>query len=347
LQQHDNEGSVAYKIRRANGMSRLQLMEQALRDGERLTVGLDAAEDGRTVAIEVLLDAKPNSEFADFLQAIGGRQTKFQPILQEHQPLSFSLSWMLDERQKEAATGILEAMRDDLIEHGGVEHEPVWTRYFGPFLSTVEEGHLDACLQVNAVADDEFVIIGAMDLLGGESWGLALREMLQIASQRPDVRADIELDAFAYQNAIMHRITPDISLVDENATRMLGGVPDIYLGSSSRTAWIGIGRDGLLPQLEITMDILAEGPTQIVGQTSTPPIQAIIRTNQWLNLSRNSEKKRGRLLIAEDAFEEDDDALHIELRPTNTGLRLRLKFEEGFVRFVAMFIASQFDKTQL
>jgi hypothetical protein len=75
------------------------------------------------------------------------------------------------------------------------------------------------------------------------------------------------------------------------------------------------------------------------------PFQAVIRVSPWLQLPPEEDDSAvERREFAEQAFTKDSDALRIDLRPTENGVRFRIQMDEGFIRLIGLGVARQIDQ---
>jgi hypothetical protein len=99
--------------------------------------------------------------------------------------------------------------------------------------------------------------------------------------------------------------------------------------------------------LRDTMDrILTSGPAP--GGHSDPFV-LIVRRAAWQSLEPNPDRRFEvtRHELANEAFQSNNDALKIYTRPMENGIRSRIEFEEGFIKYFALFLARQYDQSQL
>jgi hypothetical protein len=75
----------------------------------------------------------------------------------------------------------------------------------------------------------------------------------------------------------------------------------------------------------------------------------IVRRAAWQSLEPNPEQgfQVARHELANQAFQSNNDALKIYTRPMENGIRSRIEFEEGFIKYFALFLARQYDQSRL
>ena len=181
LQRRDEEPEPAYLVRRSNGLSALEFIEQLVLQGEDLTIGWNAEPEKHSGYFEGTLNASPDSEFAKYLSEVAAKPSMFTPLREEDRPLTVNVSWVMNKRERTATTGLLQAVKVKLSEE-----LPEMAQAGGPIellhnslQATVDGGHFDLFLQFAAADVQEFVLLGGLRLAGAQSFGSALEQFLQ------------------------------------------------------------------------------------------------------------------------------------------------------------------------
>ncbi len=343
LQQRDDESEAAHKMRKASGQSVLELMTQVLRDGEQLTIGLEANPEEKIAALELMIDAKPESEFSKFMKNIGGRKSVFEPLDSDLNPLSVSLSWKMDRREKEMVIGMVDGLEIALTEQLPETTATSISRMADSLRATAEQEHVNGIFQFAPIDRNEFALIGALKLVGSQTFGTALQELLTAVGDLDGIDS-VELGVHQHQNVIFHRLVgKDASKED---MRIYGGHPSVYLGSGNGIFWFGLGGDAVLSELDFAIDLMLETPPGTL-KGSSAPLQIVFRMLPWLDLPEKENGNADGRELAQDAMDSGKDAVRIDIRSTETGGRVRVQFEEGFVRLLGLLLARQYDESQL
>lgn len=344
LQRRDTESEASYKMRRANGISTIEAIEQIMTQCEQFQLGIDASKERKNVEIEFLMDAKPDSELAKLSKELAGRKSYFSPLFNDGQPLTVSASWKMDKRERKAAVAMVEAMQiglaKELPEGKSAGVDPL----FDSLKATAEQGEMDFCVQFQPVTGKQFVFLGGLRVVGGESFGTGLEQLLTAAQGREEVQK-IELNVETHQKIAFHRIVA--KNIPQREQRTYGGVPSVYLGTSSQTLWFAVGADEALPSLKTAIDQIQVANVTEPGGGSAYPFQMILHTSPWLNLPAVDDEETSRQDFAKQALRSDSDSLRISVQPTDSGTRTRAVFDEGFIKLVGMLLARQYDKSQL
>lgn len=359
LQRRDEEPLSQYMIRRANGLSTLELIERVIRDGEQLTLGIDLPEGSESTVVELNVDAAADSEFAQYLTDLASHPSSYGAMVNDREPFTFSASWMMEPREQKLGTEWIKSLERSLNERlavgdpasetraasGGAAEPPSYssvTRVIDPLQAMVDAGHLDVCVQFRAVDDGQMALVGAMHLVGGETFASGLRETLSTLKAQGD-DLNVTLDAERHGGIVFHRL--QASQIPEREQRLYGSSgPGLYVGSSARTLWFAVGGSRAMTELKSAIDRVEASATEPPARQA--PVQLVLRADQWLQVPRDPDEP-GRGELADEAFNGDNDLLKVEVRPTESGARIRLELAGGFARLLALWMSQQYDRSQL
>jgi hypothetical protein len=378
LQRRDEEDQAEYLLRRSQGMNALEFIEQIAMQGEDFTLGWNSEPEKHRGVFEASLNATPDSEFAKYLTEVAAKPSMFTPLREEDRPLTINISWAMNKREKDATTGLLQAIRvklgeelPELAQPGGAIEQ-----MYDVLQATVEAGHVDLYFQFVAADVQEFVFQGGLKLAGAQSFGTALERLLQglIVKIQSGSATDanianapqIIVNAETHQNISLHKVIP--KQVPDDEQRLYGGVPDIYFGTSSRAFWFCVGGSEALPTLKGSIDKLLTAPPVERAADGNVPISVTARVAPWLQLplpekpdltglteeeqrqnrwrERRAERAAANRELANEAFS-PSDAIRIEGRPTESGFRTRVVLDEGFVKMLGLAISREYDRSQL
>jgi hypothetical protein len=242
---------------------------------------------------------------------------------------------------------------------------------FDSMAAIVEGEILDACVQfVGEKQGGPYSLVGAMKIVNGEKAGRAIGDLME-RFKKVDGIAHVELNATSYRGVKFHRMEP--KAVSSNEEKLYGGKPSIYIGASDNTLWFAAGGADVKTSLEKSMDIVAKPGTeslvakpmwfsmdlaQVVGlfgpsvnpddksafDIAAPTINetdAQKRREAWQKWSREEEQRRGRRFA--HAFSQGNGNLTLEMLPIDDGFRLRIQFDQAFIRFVGGEFVRGFD----
>jgi hypothetical protein len=343
LQQRDEESDAAYLARRARGMSALQWIEQLLRDGEQVTLGVDSTQDGRNSVLELSIQAEPDSEFAKYLTGIAGAPSYFQPLLSEQRPLQLSTSWNADNREKEAMHGYLSALRTWFASHLRESSQSTSQSLVDTLGATVDQGHIDAIVQLRPQRGTELVLIGGVRVLGDRVLEAPLRDVVEALGELEPL--DVKVNVQQSHGVTLHQIIPH-EVKSERIRQIYGGKPDLYVGVGNGVLWFGFGCGGTLAALDDVVNTTREAGTASRDGASIP-FQMVFRALPLLTQRGTKPKHIRERQMLENAMQPGTDALRVEIQPLESGGRVTIRFDEGFVRLLGQQLAEAYDRTQL
>jgi len=376
LQQRNDEPDAAYAFRKSQGMQNLRAVEAFLKETRSITIGLDTSRENHKAVLEFVIEAVPDTPYLETLQSLAEEPSRFDSLIDDDVPLAISLNSKLDEYSQKTQREMLEvgerqtAVLLTKLERGDsldapatqpaapaegataskpLEIEPtpaaldIAARIFGPIKAVNEGGNLDAFVQVRGDLDEKVVALGGVEIPGASGMDSAVREFIErFRAGVPDVsdKVDVQFGAGEAAGVTLHRIAP--KEVDEGGKRIFGEGLGLYIGFGPDAMWLAVGGGQ-------AVDVVAEAVTR-VNETSpldrkqpAAPLQLVVTANRWVGLSGNE----GAAQLATDAFENGDDTLRIDFRPTEHGGRLRIEAEEGFIRLLGLGVSKRYDESQL
>ena len=346
LQQRDEESDAAYAIRKANGESTIVMLEQLVTQCDAITIGMDASQEEKSALFDLSFRAAPNSTFSQYLTDVAGKRSFFECLLSEESPLSFSLSWNMDSREKKAMKAMLsagkESMKEAVDEPEDVEG-PVHD-VFASLGKTAEKGHLDMFVQFLPSDATKLVLIGAVRMEDADRMAGAMRELLSRVTDSPDL-AKLELDVDSHAGITFHRVQG--AETRERDVRMYGEDPALFVGVGRNSIWFSVGADDALDSLKSAVDTALGELQNPVDRSPAAPFQVVAHVLPWMELSGLDVSESIQRELAQDAFAKGDDQIKLDFQPTDDGARLRLHFEEAFMRFLGMSISTRYDLRQL
>lgn len=377
LQRRNNEPEAAYAFRKSQGMQNLRMVEAFLKETRSLTLGLDASRESRKAVLELVIDAVPDTPYLEALQSLAEEPSRFDSLLDDDVPLAFSLNSKLDDYSKNAQSDLLNlgerqaAVLLTKLERGdpldspapsqgdsqpppadpqpAAEVEPtpaaldIASRIFGPVKAANEAGNLDAFAQFRGDAEQKFVVIAGVELPGAAGMDAAVREFVdRFRAAVPEAAAAVEVQYGAAEagGVSLHRLAP--REVDEDGRRIFGDAPALYVGFGQDAIWLTFGGPTAVETLSEAIARVNE-TSPVERKQPAAPFQLVVTANRWLGLDPSAEN----LDIAKDAFEDGDDTLRIDFRPTENGGRLRIEAEEGFIRLLGLGVSKRYDESQI
>ena len=339
MQQRDDEPDGPYQLRKTSQGNTLEFMELLLTEGDRVTLGINASQESRAAVLELKLDTRKDGNWAKSLKEIGSKPSYFSSLVDETAPLSFSMSWAMDKREK---GNLLEMLKVAEPQIAGqlTAVAPAVTSLFGALSKTAAGGHLDAFVQYRPTKSDEnknMVIIGGLKVANGQQLSAAIRTILIQLKSNPDV-GDLEIDIDEHEGVSFHRFRGNRSAEAEaGGGRVLGAEPSVYIGTGPRAVWVSVGGTASLKAVKSSIDKLSGSgrKKRVVRGTRPVPFQFVLNMARWLD---TMDPERPFAKLAREAFGGGADRLQVDIQPTDNGMRVRVNAQEGFLKLLGMAI---------
>ena len=331
--ERDDEPDGPYQLRRANESNMLEFIELLLAEGDRITLGINASKEDKDAVIEFQFEAKPNGKWAKALAKIDSRPSYFAPLLDEKAPLSFSLSWKMDDREQGNTTEFLRVIEPQIIS----QLEPVAPAVrslFAALNKTAEMGHADAFFQYKVLPPERMALYGGLKVEDGQKISASVRSIMAQLKQNPEV-GEMELDVDSHKGVSFHRIGSREGAVSPLNQRIYGGKPSVYIGTGPNVVWFALGDSSSLEATKTAIDELAAARATVGKQKRGAPFQFVLNMSSWLD---KMDAQRPFAARARTAFAGGGDRLQVDIRPSENGMRFQLKVEEGYLKMLGAAI---------
>ncbi len=360
LQQRDGEPEAAYRVRRANGESLVDLIDMIANNGEEITLGGLSNTEDHTSHLELEINGTKDSGLAKFCENLGGRRSYFEQAVNTDATFTFNLSLQLDEKRRkpliETFRSATEAIAEALRSQGKSDATAAQTSpFFQQFQRTAEEGHLDFFLQLAGGEPGEYHFLGGVRVVGNSGFPAALVDLLKFGKETVGGLAEGEgqamLDALSLDDSKIGdygvHVLPMPTPPDDVGKLMLGELPNLYLCATPQALWFAIGQKSALERLtEAVKRVEDPAPSDAPKRASTPVLFAT-HGAQWvdvgLGVGANPEESKF-VGSSVASFLPEADELRITGRPTDRGFRLRMEMQSGYVGWIGRLISDQVDE---
>jgi hypothetical protein len=343
MQRRDNEPEGAWRFRKAAGTRNMEVMEQLLKQGEELTIGWTVLPEEKAAAFEVVVIAEPGSEMAAYMNEARCAKSRFANLLKSDYPLVASASWKLDKSAKKFFHEVFAAIEKDAGTNlnDGIpptpEENPLGS-LFRVLNSTVDGGSLDMAATFVGSPPGPFVLVGGMKIAQAESLSAAIEELLDRVKGHPNLR-EVKTNAATYKGVTIHRFRPKGGENDDNP--LFGAHPDIHLGSGEDIFWFAIGGDEAMPALRRAIDDAAK---PVGDNVQAIPLQFVMNFSSWMDIFDRRNSPEGFAALARRSFAKGGDALRIDVKPVEDGIRFRVQFDEAFIRLAGEAISRRMNR---
>ena len=345
LQQRDDEPESVYRLRRANGEGWVELLDKVVNQGEEFTIGGRIDPEKKIANIDVEIAGSKDSKLAKLFQNMAGKRTYFGNLVTNPSTFTASVSWLLDEQQRKLFVTYFEAAQRDVAKSGnqdaaselGKIADPV----FKTLITTADVGHLDALAQLTGTEQGGFVLLGGIKLATSRNLPTQIEQLLSYVKDNPngnELMEKLELAAEVIDSFPVHRLPIDPP--DKTGQRMFGEKAQLYVYASPQAVWFAFGGDTALESLRQAVSTVAL-PQAVQQGRNRVPFQFITHAKNWLSVA-DTETPASQPFNerARASFESDNDAMTLEIRPTDRGVRIRFEFEGGFLGLMGRGVSS-------
>ena len=343
LQQRDGEPESVYRLRRASGEGWVEMLDKVVNQGEEFTIGARLDPETKVGRIDIEMAGSSDSKLAKLFQNMAGKRTYFGNLLLNPSTFTMSISWQLEENQRKLLATFFEAAQRDLEKTTDKDATTDLGKIVDPLFKTLmtsaDVGHLDAFAQLTGSEEGAFVLTGGVKLATSKKMPDQIAELAAYLKDNPngsDLLDKLEIGAESIESYPVHRLA--ITPPDEVGKRMFGEESQLYVYSNSQAIWCAFGGDAALGSLKesIASTALPQPPQQ--GRNRVP-FQFVTHAMNWLPASETDRPEVAKSNErSKAAFKSDNDAMTIEIRPTDRGVRIRTEFESGFLTLMGLNI---------
>ncbi len=353
LQQRDGESQAAYELRRMSGKQNLENIEYFLSEGQEMVFGGRIEKEAKRGVVDMLIKARPNSDLARAVKNIPGKASYFSVITsRENLPLAVSASMNIARRDRLIYQKYLNYFEKLLSEKLLTEEERLQNtssiqQFFSPVKTMVDKGHIDVFTQLISTPTNKFALIGGIKVAPSSNLPAALLDIINRIDQLPDNKMRIFTNAETVQGIALHQVQPESETADDKQQRFLGGVPSLYIGADNEVIWFAMGTEIAVAALNEAMETLNTATPEARKEQRTAPVQMEFHIRPWLNLFSEAEiQESGIMSILDNAFQKENDLVLVTTQPTETGVRTRIQFDEGYLKLLGIAISKRFDRNQ-
>ena len=349
LQQRDDEPESVYRLRRANGEGWIDLLDKVVNQGEEITLGGRMEPEQKLAHIDFEIAGTKDSKLAKLFQNMAGKRTYFGNLLTNPSTFSMSISWLLEENQRQLFVKYFDAAQRDLGKGSETNDASNLLKIVDPLfktlMTTADVGHLDAVAQLTGTEKGSFVLLAGVKLATSRNLPAQFEELLQHLVDNPqdnELIQKLELGFDAIDSYSVHRLP--INPPDAGGQRMFGETSHLYVYASPQAVWFSFGGDSALDTLKQAIATTAE-PNPPQQSRNRVPFQFITHAKNWLTVADTDDPNSVEFTErAQASFESDNDAMKIEIRPTDSGVRIRTEFESGFIALMGRGISTGIEK---
>ena len=314
LQPQDDEAEESARFRKVIGQFILDLVERVVLDTRTLTIGGRIDPKTHHLSLEVVIESVSKSQMANSLNRLTMHRSEFSSLIQPDVPAGLALN----------------------LPIGGLVEKIVGSKEG----ATTKGSSLEAGLQFAGTGIGDLSLIAALHGPDAADLNDAIPNLiLKLEKSGHFVAVNENFDT--HHGVVFHSLTPrELPAV---VTQWTGSNVEIIVGQGQKTIWIGIGQPApLLDRLLEAINRVDETPaTRATG----PLVRARIQARSFPELVSTD------LLVpdgetAREALSHGDDGFSLTIEPVPDGLKLRIEFEEGFVRLIGRGWVNQIESSK-
>jgi hypothetical protein len=304
-----------------------------LNEIEEVEIGWTISREQHFLAIEATAACRAGGSLQTILKAMAEPASRFAAIADEPAPLTIIAHLALPERVRKLgarAFQFAQSQAESQIPEEAAALRPHVKSTLESLRKTFEAGELDAFVRVVGGPPEHYAAVGGFSLVGAGPVAEAIRSVLPFA-QQPSSEVAIEMDAVRVGGVGFHRVA---GLEQRPQDKLLYGEDaSILVGAGEEGLWFGVGEQ---TAEEALADVVLPASSRT---TQAAPTFLMVRffLTDWLSLvgEEASEDARKFREAAAKAFPQpEDDRFEFTIAPTDSGVRLRLVFEEGYLRLI-------------
>jgi hypothetical protein len=348
LQQRNEEPDSVYRFRRANGEFWIELVSRIVNQGEEMTLGSRLDTEKNIASIEFEVAGTRDSKFAKFFQGMVGKRTAFGNLLENPSTFTLSTSILFEEKQRKLFVTYFETALKDLQATPESGDASEIAKYFEPIIKTMiltsDVGHLDTIAQLTGSEQGTFALVAGIKVATTRSLPDQVNELLEYLQDNPNgnellERMEIGFDTIDSQPVHRLSVQPD----EDGGRRMFGESAHLYLYATPQFIWFAFGGESALDALRNAIQTVSL-PQDVQQTRNRVPFQFITHAQNWLSVA-DTENHEGAVIseLAGNSFQSDNDKMSLEIRPTDSGVKLRMEFESGYLSFLGRGVSRRID----
>lgn len=357
LQRFDSESDLEFRWRTALGALQQELIEIAVSQIDEINIGVKFDPNNSTAAMEFDLVGPRNGKLARLCSALAVKQGFF-PVPDEEPTLELALSTPISQRMAKPLIDALKT-RPDIpgLWRDQVRMTDAIGEIFGSLASTLEAGHLDFRLTSHRGEEHTDYLLGLRITRGNQ-----LAQAIPVALEQLVAQVDAQYAVDAIEQIPVHRMTLGrVSELFDEWDAPPGADHPVWFAVGRQTLWLAWKSD-VSPEIPVAMrNALSAPPVPVVrprfpflarlhaeswfsspepgiGDDGANDIRKSVATAEDPDDERRAEQLRQLDQVVQVSFREQPDGLQLDVRPTDTGLKIRVTCEEGLITWLAVIL---------
>ncbi|MFK7820704.1 MAG: hypothetical protein AB8G99_18445 [Planctomycetaceae bacterium] len=377
LQKYDEEPDEEYAVRKASGQFSMELTRAAILDVDRIRLSLTFVKGEEPLNLDVVVDARKNSNLAKQLGAVSRGVSGFNSLRKKKSPMTIASAWQMPQNFRNMAKAVFEKGKLQLEEQLASDADGLLAveEMFDVLSQTVDAGSADAILKLGGDPKTGFALYGGLRVQGADALaknlsvalnGLPASPENQIHVTREDDREflSFRLDELYLPGEENKQLPAQLHFTVANSCLWfsVGGVTSFDV-LKSVLADAEEGRsDRKTPAAPFVLDLqlsdwLKSAEAEAANEFSELPMQTLQRFEEAVHrtfanqfsftanipgMDSSKSKMEFRDSYLAKAIADGQDELHVEIDTSPKTVRAKAQVGEGIIKFViARFLEVQ------
>lgn len=349
LQQRDGEPDASFRLRQAAARANLELAEMLGTQAEEITVGFNVSAEEKNAYAEMVMTADPKTELAKYLNELGGAHCQFASMLDSPAHMTIGVCLKFDKVARNYLQEWISIVSGKTIQGFRKKNPKATEAEVGPIGdlfhsldATLKQGKLDLVLQLRGAHPGPYTLVGGMRLAHTDRFNTGVAEILKRMTPTKEVQL-VEASAAVYREVIVHKLKYGKNRVPEGAAARLFGKDYCWLlGAGNGSVWIALGGDESLPILKTAIDHVLDAP---INDNPVAPVQIALHLATLVDLLDEPDGTANPLAdVLRESFANGGGTIRAELQPRAHGAKVRVTFDEGYIKLVGKLMAKQIDE---
>lgn len=188
LQQGDEEPDEVYAVRKRSGELSMAIAKAAMLDLDRVRVSLSFADGDKPLKLDIVADARQNSNLAKQLGGVSGGVSRFESLRRKSSPLTVASAWQMPENVRNLLSALFARGRTRLQEELEDDSQAILAieDVFNVLMETAEGGGADAIVKLGGDVEKGFALYGGLRIKGAKELSTHLSTLLSRLPTKPE-----------------------------------------------------------------------------------------------------------------------------------------------------------------
>lgn len=367
LQQYDEEPDEEYAVRRSSGEFSMALTKAAILDVDRVRMKLSFAKEKEPLKLDLVVDARKNSNLARQLGAVSRGVSGFDSLRRKESPMTIASAWQMPEKFRNMAKAMFEQGQLRLVEQLSTDADALLAvdDMFKALNETVSAGAADAIVKLGGDAQSGYALYGGLRVKGADALAKNLSTVLNGLPATPEneihVTREDDREFLSFRIDELHlpgeeneQLPAQLHFTVANSCLWfsLGGTTSFDVLKTCLADYEEGRSDRSKPAAPFVLDLklsdwLKSGEVEAKNEFSKLPMQTMQRFEEAVHrtfarqfrfsmpgMDSKQSPMEFRDSYLEKAIKDGKDELHVEVDTSPKTVRLNAEVGEGIIKFV-------------